>query len=239
MKNIEKFLKPVLIVVFAVAFLSCKNNNTEKAETEESIPKDTAKAVAVFEPFKVMVIKHKVADYDKWRKEYDAHDSIRTAYTISHYMVGRGTDDASMILTATKFIDLQKAKDLSVLPYLKEAMKKAGVIGKPEFSYYEVIRNDDSQIDQEDRLMVTHKVKDFGAWLKVYDAEGIVTRKEEGFIDRGLARGIDDPNMVTIVFAVTDMKKAKANIISEAKKKLMMDAGVIGAPEMFFYKVMN
>jgi hypothetical protein len=239
MKNIKQFLKPVLILVFAVAFLSCKNNKKEKTETEEAMPKDTATAVAVFEPFKVMVIKHKVADYVKWRKEYDAHDSIRTAYTISHYMVGRGTDDPSIIVTASKFVDLQKAKDFSVLPYLKEAMKKAGVIGKPEFSYYEVIRNDDTPIDQKDRLMVTHKVKDFDAWLKVYDAEGTAKRMEEGFIDRGLARGIDDPNMVTIVFAITDMKKAKENINSEAKKKLMMDAGVIGAPEMVFYKVMD
>jgi hypothetical protein len=239
MKNIENFLKPVLIVFLVVSFLSCKNNKTEKTETEEGMPKDTATVVAVFEPFKVMVIKHKVADYDKWRKEYDAHDSIRTAYTISHYMVGRGTDDANMIVTATKFIDLQKAKDFSVLPYLKEAMKKAGVIGKPEFSYYEVLRNDDTPIDQKDRVMVTHKVKDFDAWLKVYDAEGTAKRMEEGFIDRGLARGIDDPNMVTIVFAITDMKKAKASITSEAKKKLMMDAGVVGAPQMFFYKIVD
>jgi hypothetical protein len=239
MKNIEKFLKPVLIVFLVASFLSCKNNKTEKTETEEAMPADTATAVAVFEPFKVMVIKHKVADYDKWRKEYDAHDSIRTAYTISHYMVGRGTDDANMIVTATKFIDLQKAKDFSVLPYLKEAMKKAGVIGKPEFSYYEVIRNDDTPIDQKDRVMVTHKVKDFDAWLKVYDAEGTAKRIEEGLIDRGLARGIDDPNMVTIVFAITDKKKAKESMTSEAKKKLMIDAGVIGSPEMFFYKVMD
>ncbi|WP_052257211.1 hypothetical protein [Flavobacterium sp. AED] len=239
MKNIKIFLTPVLILVFTVAFLSCKNNKTEKAEPEKAMPKDTTTAVAVFEPFKVMVVKHKVADYDKWRKEYDAHDSIRTAYTISHYMVGRGADDANIIVTATKFLDLQKAKDFSQLPYLKEAMKKAGVIGKPEFSYYEVIRNDDTPIEQKDRLMITHKVKDFDAWLKVYDAEGTAKRMEEGFIDRGLARSIDDPNMVAIVFAITDMKKAKENINSEAKKKLMKDAGVVGAPEMFFYKIVE
>ena len=184
MKNIKKFLKPVLIVFLVASFLSCKNKKTEKTETEATMPKDTATAVAVFEPFKVMVIKHKVADYIKWRKEYDAHDSIRTAYTISHYMVGRGTDDANMIVTATKFIDLQKAKDFSALPYLKEAMKKAGVISKPEFSYYEVIRNDDTPIDQKDRVMVIHKVKDFDVWLKVYNAEGTAKRMEEGFVDK-------------------------------------------------------
>lgn len=239
MKNIKSFLKPVLILVFTVAFLSCKNNKTEKAEPEKAMPKDTTTTVAVFEPFKIIGIKHKVADYDKWRKEYDAHDSIRMAYGISHYMIGRGIDDANMIIVIDKINDVPKAKEFSVLPDLKEKMKKAGVIGKPEFTYYDVIRNDTTKIDQKDRLMVTHRVKDFDAWLKVYDAEGTAKRLEEGFIDRGLARSIDDPNMVAIVFAITDMKKAKENINSEPKKKLMKDAGVVGAPDMFFYKIVE
>lgn len=237
MKNINKFLKPVLILIFTVAFFSCKNNKAEK--TEPQIIEDTTTVVAEFMPFKVMLIKHKVADYDKWRKVYDAHDSIRQAYGISHYIVGRGIDDANMILTITKINEVQKAKDFSVLPDLKEAMKEAGVTGKPEFSYYEVIRNDDSKIDQNDRLMVTHRVKDFDAWLRVYDTEGTAKRMEEGLIDRGMARNIDDPNVVTLVFAITDMAKAKAGITSEAKKKLMMDAGVEGSPQMFYYKIVE
>ena len=237
MKNIEKFLKPVLIVFLFASFLSCKNDKAEKTETEEAMPEDTA--VAVFEPFKVIGIKHKIADYDKWRKEYDAHDSMRMAYGISHYMIGRGIDDSNTIMVIDKINDVAKAKEFSVLPDLKDKMKQAGVIGKPEFTYYEVIRNDNTQIDQKDRLMVTHRVKDFDSWLKVYDAEGTTKRMEEGLIDRGLARSTDDANMVTIVFAITDMKKAKENITSEAKKKLMMDAGVEGAPQMFFYKVME
>lgn len=239
MKNIEKFLKLVLILVFTVAFLSCKKNTTEKVEPQEAKAMDTATAVAKFTSFKVMIIKHKVADYDKWRKVYDSHDSIRNAYEITHYVIGRGMDDANIILTIDKISDVQKAKDFSVLQYLKDAMKKAGVISKPEFSYYDVIRNDDIPINQKDRLMVTHRVKDFDAWLKVYDAEGTTKRMEEGLIDRGMARGIDDPNVVTLIFAITDMKKAKASITSEAKKKLMMEAGVEGAPQMFFYKMMD
>jgi hypothetical protein len=235
MINIKTFWSPVLVFVFTVAFLSCKNNKTEKVEPVEV--KDTATAVTVFTPFKVITIKHKVADYEKWRKEYDAHDSVRLAYGISHFVVGRGLEDPNLILIIDKMSDVQKAKEFSVLPDLKEKMKKAGVTGKPEFGYYDVIRNDASEIEQKDRLMVIHRVKDFDAWLKVYDAEGIAKRKGEGLIDRGMARGVDDPNRVALVFAITDMEKAKASITSKAKKKLMTEAGVEGPPEMFFYKI--
>jgi hypothetical protein len=235
MKNVRKILTPVLIVVFTVAFLSCKNNKMEKVESEQEQPMDTAKVAAVFEPFKLIVIQHKVADYDKWRKAYDSHDSVRQAYGINHFVVGRGMDDSNAIIVMDKMNDVMKAKEFSGMPSLKEAMKKAGVLGKPEFSYYEVIRNDGSKIDIKDRLMVKHHVKDFDAWLKVYDAEGSTKRMEDGLIDRGMARSIDDPNMVTIVFAISDMEKAKASSTSEAKKKIMIAAGVEGTPQMFYY----
>lgn len=237
MKNVKKILAPVLILVFVVAFLSCKNEKTENLQTEEEMPMDTVTEVVAFEPFKVIVIKHKVADYDKWRKEYDAHDSVRQAYGISHYVIGRGMDDRNMVMVIDKMNDLMKAKEFSALPSLKEAMKKAGVTGQPEFAYYDVIRNEDSKTDIKDRLMVTHRVKDFDAWLKVYDAEGTAKRMEEGLIDRGMARSIDDPNMVSVVFAISDMAKAKTSINSEAKKKLMTEAGVEGTPQMFYYKL--
>jgi hypothetical protein len=160
-------------------------------------------------------------------------------YGISHFVIGRGMDNPNTIMVIDKMDDVNKAKDFSMLPSLKDAMKKAGVLNTPKFGFYEVIRNDDSKINLIDRLMVTHRVKDFDAWLKVYDEEGIVKRMEGGLIDRGMARNIDDPNMVTLVFAISDIDKAKALIKSEEQKKVMMDAGVEGVPEMFFYKLVE
>lgn len=237
MEHIRKFLKPVLLFVFMVTFLSCKNEKKEKVEEPEKMEEAVEPESVAFMPFDVIVIKHKVADYDKWLKAYNAHDSIRTAYGISNFVIGRGMDDENTVVVINKMNDIKKAKEFSTLPSLKEAMIKAGVLGKPIFSFYNVIRSDDSKINLKDRLMVTHKVKDFDAWLKVYDGEGTAKRMEEGLIDRGMARSVDDPSMVTLVFAISDMKKVKASINSEAKKKLMMEAGVIGAPEMFYYKL--
>ena len=237
MKNLKKILSLLLIVVITVAFLSCKNNKTEKVESDEEMSMAADTAVAAFEPFKLIVIKHKVADYDKWRKEYDAHDSVRQAYGISHFVVGRGIEDSNTIIVMDVMDDVMKAKEFSAMPSLIESMKKAGVIGKPEFAYYDVIRNDNSKTDIKDRLMVTHRVKDFDAWLKVYDDEGTTKRMEEGLIERGMARSLEDPNIVTVVFAISDVEKAKASISSEAKKKMMTESGVEGAPQIFYFKL--
>lgn len=238
MKNSKRLWMSVLGIVFTVVFFSCKNNKAEKVE-EVSTMEEVDTASTAFMPFKVIVIKHDVADYNKWRLAYDAHDSVRMTYGISHFVIGRGMDNPNTIMVIDKMDDVNKAKDFSMLPSLKDAMKKAGVLNTPKFGFYEVIRNDDSKINLIDRLMVTHRVKDFDAWLKVYDEEGIVKRMEGGLIDRGMARNVDDPNMVTLVFAISDIDKAKALIKSEEQKKVMMDAGVEGVPEMFFYKLVE
>ena len=239
MEYIKKFLTPVLLLVFMVTFLSCKKDKTEKEEEPKKEEDTTMVANPVFMSFDVIVIKHQVADYNKWLKAYNAHDSIRQSYGITHFVIGRGMENENMIIVINKLNDIKKAKEFSTLPSLKEAMKKADVMGVPIFSFYNVIRNDDSTINLKDRLMVSHKVKDFDTWLNVYDSEGTSKRMEEGLIDRGMARSVDDPNMVILVFAISDMEKAKAAMNSPEKKKLMMQAGVEGAPELFYYKLVD
>jgi quinol monooxygenase YgiN len=237
----------MLAVSFCLMLFSCNNNKTEPATEESKMSATTTTATmttapatptteAAFVPFKVMVIKHTVADFDKWKPAYVAHDSMRKAYGLTDVDLVRGIDNPNKVIIVEKVADMQKAKDFSKLPNLKEAMKKGGVKGTPEFSYWDVIRQDNSKMDTKDMVTVTHKVKDFDAWLKVYDGEGKATRASEGMVDRVLARNVDDPNMVHIVFAVTDMAKAKAAINSDAKKKLMMSAGVEGKPDIEFYR---
>jgi len=230
MARLQKILIPVMAFSIAIALFSFSN-------TREKISAGTPGVASP--PFKIIMIKHAVADFDKWKAGYMAHDSVRKAYGITHFVIGRGLDDPNMVVIIDKIADVQKAKDFSMLPELKEAMQNAGVTSQPTFAYSNVIRNEDAKIEQKDRVMVAHHVKDFKTWLKGYDAEGKKKRMENGLLDRGLAQGIDDPNMVYIVFAITDMAKAKARINSDELKKLMTDAGVDGPPEIFFYKLVD
>lgn len=235
----KKILKQVMTLSFATLLFSCGNNSdASKDDAQKAVDSLATKpaAEAVFVPFKVQTIKHKVADFAKWKVAFNSHDSVRKAFGLADLALLRNIDDSNTVWVVNKVSDIQKAKDFAVLPNLKEAMIKAGVIGKPVFAYYDVIREDTSKIDSKDRIFITHKVKDFDAWVKVYDGEGKATRAAQGMVDRVLARGVDDPNIVHIVFAITDMAKAKAAIGSEDKKKLMMSAGVEGKPEILFYR---
>ena len=237
MNFIQKNFKPLLTVCLATALFSC-NNSTEKKEEPAKAADTTATAAApvpaAFTPFDVLEITHTVKDYAVWRPLFNSDSTSRKASGMEDIVVGRGLEKNNDLVVVLKVSDVQKAKAFAADPRLKAVMDKGGVISKPDAAFFHVIRfNADSK--EKQWVVVTHKVKDFDAWVKVFDAEGAATRASNGMVDVVLARGIDDPSIVHLVFDIKDMAKAKARMNSPELKKIMMDAGVEGMPKIAFY----
>ncbi|MEO6133278.1 MAG: hypothetical protein ABIQ02_15655 [Saprospiraceae bacterium] len=223
MKRIPFFLAASALVFF----LAC----TAKVETKmDPIPAADMNVVAA---------SFTVKDFDMWKKGYMSHDSMRTAYAMETLLLGQGVDNPNMVYLVNKTTDLQKSKSLFAMPEMKTMMDSSGMIGAPTIEYAHVIRLDTSMAANKMRLRVSHHVKDFDAWLKVYDAEGRAERAKYGLADRAMARGLEDRNMVYITFYVVDKDKAMARGSSPELKKLMMDAGVDSEPKMVLYNVVN
>ena len=225
MKRFTHFMTAGLMLCLFVFASSCKTEAPAE-ETAKTIPSASYKAI---------LVKHSMAAYPVFKDVYMAHDSMRQAYGISSMFIGRGTEDTNTVIVMNRISDLPKAKEFAASPDLKMAMEKAGVTGLPTITFLDVVRDDTSSITQNDRLMVVHRVKEYDAWLKFYDGEGTAKRAENGLVDRGLARDVDDANKVYIVFAVMDKEKAMARMQSPELTKLMADAGVEGEPTFFFY----
>jgi hypothetical protein len=143
------------------------------------------------------------------------------------------------VFVMDKIEDVDKAKSYFSQPNIKEAMKKAGVSSAPGYSYGEVVRSEDSPSAFALHIAVTHHVKDFDAWLKVYDAEGVTTRAANGMVDRGMIRNLYDSNTVSLIFAVSDSAKARARVTSPELKKIMTDAGVDGTPTVRWFRTVK
>ncbi len=183
----------------------------------------------------VMEINHRVNDYAAWKKGFDLDSNARKASGLEFITIGREMNDPKNVQVVLHVTDMQKAKAFAADPRLKQVMDKNGVISKPQIDYYHVMRfNPDSK--EKSWVIVTHHVKDFNAWEKVFDNEGGATRAKAGMVDVVLARNLADSNTVQLVFDITDMNKAKSDISSPGKKKLMTDAGVEGVPKIIFYK---
>jgi hypothetical protein len=237
----KHILKSILAISLAGILFACNNNPSDKKE-ETKVAVDSSVKVAAAPsgpslPFDVVTIYHSVKDYKTWRTAFNGDSARRKASGLSFVAVEQDAEKPNNVKIVLMVSDLAKAKAFPSDPGLKEAMDKGGVISKPELKYWKIVRfNPEHQKALDTRIEIVHKVKNFDAWLKGYDAEGPTTRAANGMADIALGRGVDDSTLVHIVFEITDMTKAKARLADPALKKIMTDAGVVGKPTMTFYK---
>ena len=127
-----------MLVMMLFCLVSCggsdEKKNKESAEaaatdttaaTVEPAPAHAPASTIVTTPENMMIVDHKVADYDKFLAAYEANDSLRLANGIHSYVIGRGVKDPNMVMVATKIDDVAKAKAFAKSADLKQAMKKA------------------------------------------------------------------------------------------------------------------
>jgi len=233
MKKLSSALTILALLVFAACNNASEKTTAAAADSPKVAAPDTPKKPE-FKPFDVVEIGHAIKDYSKWRPLFNNDSAARKSNGMELIVVGRKNDHPNDVIIALQASDIQKAKAFAADPRLKDVMKKGGVSSKAEVTFWHVIRFN-SDANGKQWVLVTHRVKDFDAWLKVFDAEGTATRASFGIVDAALARGVDDPNLVHIVFDINDMAKAKARMNSPELKKIMTDAGVEGAPKIEFY----
>ncbi|MEI8059699.1 MAG: hypothetical protein WCG67_06030 [Ferruginibacter sp.] len=235
-----KKINLLIALALSLGIASC-NNGSDKTATAET--KDTANTTAAAPiktsptlPMDVLIIYHTVKDYNQWKQGFDADSVARLASGLSFIALEKSADKPNDVKIVFAVSDLGKAKSFIADPRLEEAMGKAGVISKPVTNFWSIIRNNkENQKAGDTRVEIIHKVKDFGVWVKGFDAEGPATRAANGMNDMVLGRGLEDSNMVHVVFDVTDLAKAKARLANPALKKIMEEAGVIGVPSIKIY----
>jgi hypothetical protein len=246
MKKLHFF--SLLCFLFLLGACKSKDKKTDETTTDTTgtVSSDTSSklndnttTVSPMGPSHVMVIRHKVAGFEKWLPVYEGSDSTRLSNGIHQYLIARGIDaDSNTVLVAMTYDDLEKAKARTSSPELKAAMKKAGVVGQPTINFLEAEMNDTTAHSATVRLMVRHKVKDYAAWKKIFDSDKNM-RMSSGITDRVLAHEAGDPNTVVVVFAISDLEKAKAFGNSPELKAKMDSAGVVGKPDFFYYRVVK
>jgi hypothetical protein len=96
-----------------------------------------------------------------------------------------------------------------------------------------MVRRDNQQrrMKMANYLTILHEVKDFPVWKKAYDADA-PRRTAAGLTEIHVLREHDTPNLVALMFEVSDVGRAKALATSPDLAATMKAAGVIGTPRV-------
>ena len=82
-------------------------------------------------------------------------------------------------------------------------------------------------------MFVRHTVADYATWRKAYDGFASV-QKAKGVVGQAVYQAIDNPNDITVTHEFASAKAAQAFVDSDELKQAMQNAGVTGAPTIWF-----
>jgi hypothetical protein len=82
-----------------------------------------------------MIVKHRVANFETWRKVFDEMDGLRQSHGWTGYSILRDATDPNLVVIVNRVKELNDAKRYGGSPALREAMDRAGVVGAPEIQF--------------------------------------------------------------------------------------------------------
>jgi hypothetical protein len=82
-----------------------------------------------------LMVVHEVGSFEKWKPVYDAHAPARAAAGLKEVELFRNIDNPDEVVLLFSADHLGKAKAFVASKDLREAMRKAGVKGKPKIYF--------------------------------------------------------------------------------------------------------
>jgi len=87
-----------------------------------------------------VLVRHKVADYNRWKQAFDADVNVRRRAGETGFRLFHNAEDPNEIFVLVDWESAEEARKFMNSGELREAMQKAGVQGVPEIHYLEDVR---------------------------------------------------------------------------------------------------
>lgn len=185
-----------------------------------------------------LLVAHRVADYDTWKKVFDDHLPTRKEAGCLGHHINRGADDPDMLYVYCPATDVAKVRAFVEAPDLEGVMEDAGVEGTPAVHVMRPMLADFIPDRKLAGIIVSHAVEDYDAWRKVYD-DFDLHRKECGIVGQAVNQEFDDPNSVIIYHQAESLSALRAFVDSNELKERMRDGGVAEPLEIRFVEVVD
>lgn len=82
-----------------------------------------------------ILIRHKVADFGRWKEAFDAHHAVRKTNGELNHRLFVSADDPRDVTMVLDWDNLERARSFAQSEGLKQAMQAAGVVGEPELRF--------------------------------------------------------------------------------------------------------
>jgi heme-degrading monooxygenase HmoA len=87
-----------------------------------------------------VLVRHKVADYPRWKEAFDSHLTSRKRAGETGYHVFHSMEDSHEIVVLSDWQTVEEARKFMNSDELRQKMQTAGVQGSPDVQYLEDAR---------------------------------------------------------------------------------------------------
>jgi heme-degrading monooxygenase HmoA len=88
----------------------------------------------------IALVRHRVADFDSWKKVYDGFAPIQAEHGVRDHQVLRSIENPNDVIVTHTFDSGETARAFFAMPELTEAMSEAGVNAESvEISYFDEV----------------------------------------------------------------------------------------------------
>ncbi len=87
----------------------------------------------------ILVTRHKVEDFAKWKAEFDGDTEMRKGAGEKSYQIFRTDDDPNSLAILFEWDNLDNARKFMQSEELREKMQQAGIIGQPDIYFLEEV----------------------------------------------------------------------------------------------------
>jgi hypothetical protein len=91
----------------------------------------------------ILLVQHRVRDYDAWKPVFDEHQAVREAHGATRHWLYRSADNRNQVIVSTEFPSVDEARGFVDDPSLREAMDRAGVEGEPNIVFCDEVESVD------------------------------------------------------------------------------------------------
>jgi quinol monooxygenase YgiN len=227
-----------VMAVLALALACGPAEETAMAERASAQTKARTSQLARSLPPAAVLISHRVADYDAWKAAFDDHvQARRDASCLGHYLK-RGVDDPNTVYMYCLATDVDKLRAFLEGADLAQAMKRAGVEGAPTITVMKPMSRDLVPKQLLPGIIVMHQVENYDAWRVAYDGFDEF-RRESGIVGHAVTQEYGHPNHVIVYHQARNVAALRAFVDSPELQGTMQRAGVVGAPEIHFIRVVD
>ena len=82
-----------------------------------------------------VLVRHKVADYTKWKAGYDGHAGVRKKAGLKEVHLLRNVQNPNEVVVLFEAADMKKAQEFASSDDLRDTMMRAGVVDRPDIYF--------------------------------------------------------------------------------------------------------